>query len=99
MAFWTKREDTLTVLLPYMTDTFTQYPLHIYGGVIHAALTFVIPFAFINFIPVAFVIDKESDLLFSPNLVFAAPIIGFALMLFGRYVWNRGLRVYESAGT
>ena len=99
VAFWTKREDTLTVLLPYMTDTFTQYPLHIYGGAIHAALTFVIPFAFINFIPVALVIDKESDLLFSPSMVFTAPVIGIALMLLGRHVWNRGLRVYESAGT
>lgn len=99
IAFWTKREDTLTVLIPWMTDTYTRYPLHIYGGVIHAALTFVVPFAFINFIPAAFVLDRGDSLFFSPLIVFSAPVIGMLFMLAGRRLWTRGLRVYESAGT
>ncbi len=99
LAFWTKREDTLTVFLPWITNTFTQYPLHIYGTVVLAVLTFALPFAFMNFIPVAFVIDRGGDLLFTPYLVFAAPVIGLLLLGLGRVVWNRGLRVYESAGT
>ena len=32
--------------------------------------------------PVAFVIDKESGLLFAPSMVFAAPILGFALIFY-----------------
>lgn len=99
LAFWTKREDTLTVFIPWATDTFTQYPLHIYGGVVLATLTFVLPFAFVNFIPVAFVIDRGSDLLFNPALVFAAPLIGAVLLALGGLAWFRGLRVYESSGT
>ena len=99
LAFWTKREDTLTVLIPWAADTFTQYPLHIYGTVVLAALTFVIPFAFINFVPVAFVIDRGGDLLFHPSFVFAAPAIGVVLLALGGMAWYRGLRVYESAGT
>ena len=99
LAFWTKREDTLTVFLPWVTDTFTQYPLHIYGTVVLAVLTFALPFAFMNFIPVAFVIDRGGDLLFTPYLVFAAPAVALLLLGLGHLVWNRGLRVYESAGT
>ena len=99
LAFWTKREDTLTVFLPWVTNTFTQYPLHIYGTVVLAVLTFALPFAFMNFIPVAFVIDRGGDLLFTPYLVFAAPVIGLLLLGIGRVVWNRGLCIYESAGT
>ena len=98
IAFWTKREDTLTVLIPWMTDTYTRYPLHIYGGVVHAALTFVIPFAFINFIPAAFVLDRGGNLFFSPLIVFSAPVIGVLVMLAGAQVWRQGLRIYESAG-
>lgn len=99
LAFWTKREDTLTVLIPWMTDTYTRYPLHIYGGVIHAALTFVVPFAFISFIPAAFILDRGANLFFSPLIVFSAPVVGVLFMLAGRRLWRRGLRVYESAGT
>jgi len=99
LAFWTKREDTLTVFIPWTAEMFTQYPLHIYGTVVLAALTFAIPFAFINFIPVAFVIDRGGDLLFNPLFVFAAPAVGAVLLALGRMVWHRGLCIYESAGT
>ena len=99
LAFWTKREDTLTVFIPWAADTFTQYPLHIYGPVVLATLTFVIPFAFINFVPVAFVIDRGGDLLFNPLFVFISPAIGVFFLGLGGVAWYRGLRVYESAGT
>ena len=99
IAFWTKREDTLTVLLPWTANTFLQFPLHIYGIGVMAVLTFVIPFAFINFVPVAFVIDRGSDLLFPSWIVFGTPLFGVALILIGHWVWQRGLHAYESAGT
>ena len=99
LAFWTKREDSLTVLIPWASETFTQYPLHIYGTAVLAVLTFVLPFAFMNFVPVAFIIDRGDDLLFTPLLVFAAPAIGAVLLAAGTLAWFRGLRRYESAGT
>lgn len=99
VSFWTKRFSHPYALLSAIEDRFLDYPLKIFGPAVQLALTVGLPLAFINYVPASYLLDRTSDLLLTPLLVFAAPLAGGAAVAVAVAVWRRGLRVYESAGT
>ncbi len=82
----------------YQARNFIQYPLNIYPMAVQFILTFILPYAFINFYPVVNLLGKEE-------LAFGGPVLGWlmpavAVVLFGLsiWAWNRSLRHYNSSG-
>ena len=86
-------------LLTGMAHNFTDYPLTIYPRALQALLTFVLPLAFMSFYPVTVLLGLESLLPFPPATAYFAPLVGAGLFALGLWLWNAGLKRYQSTGT
>lgn len=93
MSFWFVKVDNLAELF-YSFYEAARFPISVYGGWLRAALTFVIPIAFITSIPASALLG-----LLNPNEI----LIGIALallLLFGtNRLWNFAIRSYASASS
>lgn len=94
LAFWVQRVDeltTFTVHAPYSAGTF---PLLIYPRWIQQLLTTLLPVAYVNYIPVRYLIGRggsASDLALPPAVALIALVLAYL-------VWRAGERRYQSTG-
>ena len=57
IAFWVKFAQSY-LYMAYQLSTFVKYPITIYPAWIRGVLTFIIPFAFTGYFPVAYILGK-----------------------------------------
>ena len=93
LAFWIKRSQSILFLF-YSTSEFAKYPLEIYHKAIRSTLTFIVPFALTAYIPAAYFLGRLSLL----EALLKMGGMATALTLLGVFVFNRGVRIYESVG-
>ncbi|MBQ3545841.1 MAG: ABC-2 family transporter protein [Lachnospiraceae bacterium] len=95
VAFWTKRSGHLTQIT-YNVSDFAKYPIDIYHPAIRFVMMYVVPFGLIITVPVTILL-KGGYNPFSVSLT----IISLAVVLncIGYFIWNMGLKRYESAGS
>jgi len=94
ISFWTKASGHITHML-YMVNDFSKYPVSIYNKGVQAVITYIIPFAFTAYYPASYFLTGENGLFCIGGTVIAGAVL-LALALF---IWRRGLRAYESAGS
>jgi len=100
LAFWFTRTEALSYLIFQFNYTLTQrYPIDIYFAPLPAILTFVLPYAFMNYYPGLVFLDKLERNPFASWVPFAGLGVGvvFALLAYG--IWRMGLRRYDSTGS
>lgn len=78
---------------------FIDYPITIFPKFIQIILTFILPFAFINFYPAAALFDKQLPQGFPDFIQYLGPIIGVLLFISSIVLWNWGLSKYKSSGS
>ena len=94
----------LTVGLPWLvwvdslTSTFGSYPLKVLPVAARSILTFVLPVAFIAYLPAAVITGRVAGSGVPGWLAFASPAAGLVLFAAARVLWNSALRRYESIG-
>jgi len=93
VSFW--HEDRMGLAPPiYNVIRFARYPLTIYGRWVQVFLVFILPFAWVAYIPATwFVGDSEVARWALLTPLVAVLTLGLSLM-----VWRAGLRRYESTG-
>jgi ABC-2 type transport system permease protein len=99
-AFWVIRIDTLRWVVMSLEQDFTRYPITIYSRAVSFVLTFIFPFAFMNYFPATFLLQKTDNALsLSPQVGLLTPVVG--LLWFGlAYVfWRYGLDHYQGTGS
>ena len=94
IAFWTKRSGNIIYMF-YMVNDFAKYPVTIYNNFVKAVITYIIPFAFTAFFPANYILTGENPL-FNIGMTF---VIALAIMVIGVFVWNKGIKANESAGS
>lgn len=94
ISFWTKTSGHVTHMI-YMTNEFSKYPVTIYNKIVQGLITYVIPFAFTAYYPAHFIMTGENPLFNIGGTVIA----GTLLFSIGLFVWGKGLKAYESAGS
>jgi ABC-2 type transport system permease protein len=100
IAFWFIRVDTLRWVVMSLEQDFTRYPISIYTRGVRFVLTFVLPFAFMNYFPATFFLQKaETGLHLSPIVGLLTPAIGFAWLGVAYAFWRVGLRHYQGTGS
>lgn len=97
--FWIIRGDKLLDLFYYETIPFIRYPITIYPLVLQGILTFVVPYAFINFFPVQYFLGKSDFSVFHPYFQYLTPLVGGIVFTLGVVLWNKGLKRYQSTGS
>ncbi|MBJ6363694.1 ABC transporter permease [Paenibacillus sp. GCM10012307] len=100
IAFWTKRNASMVGFTLSMLERGTMYPLGIYPYVLQVIFTFIIPIGFISFYPAAEFLGKGSESFQLPlNFALATPAVGLACFMLSQWIFRRGMRSYESAGS
>ncbi|WP_431896773.1 ABC transporter permease [Nonomuraea sp. bgisy101] len=84
----------LKVFVDDVFSKFGSYPMSVFGGVTQWLLTYVLPVAFVAYVPAGVVLGK----LVMP-LAYASPLLGVALFAVAYLIWTRQLRHYQSVGT
>ena len=94
ISFWTKASGHVMHML-YMVNDFSKYPVTIYNKAVQTVITYIIPFAFTAYFPASYFLSGENGLFCIGGTVVA----GSVLLTIALFVWNRGIRAYESAGS
>ncbi|WP_261301717.1 ABC transporter permease [Paenibacillus andongensis] len=98
-SFWVVENSSLKDVLFFQMKNFIRYPISIYPTFIQILLTFVLPYAFINFYPAQFFLNKNDFLLFHPLFQFMAPVVGIVLSVIAYALWLVGINNYKSTGS
>ncbi len=78
---------------------FGSYPLRLFGGGLAWFLTWIVPVAFVAYLPSAVLLDRSGGLSVSAAVAYAAPAAGFVWFAAAYAYWTRQLRNYQGAGS
>lgn len=93
LAFWIKSSGPFLQLAYEMAD-FAKYPTEIYAKGIRFLITWVIPFAFVAYLPARFFLKNDT----SAGVIGIECGIAVMFWCIAYAVFSRGTHVYESAG-
>lgn len=100
LAFWVKQSGPF-LQVAYEMSNFAKYPTEIYAKAIQFLITWVIPFAFVAYLPASYFLGVGGFFgMGSSN----AGIIGVECLIAALFwviayaVFNKGIQIYESAG-
>lgn len=96
-SFWTMKSGALIDLLFYDLRNMTNYPLALYPKALRIFLTFVLPWAFINYYPTLFITGRNVTA-YETVLGMIAPLVGVLWFLLAMVVFRIGLKRYTGAG-
>lgn len=96
-SFWTMKSGALVDILFYDLRGMTNYPLSLYPRAFRIVLTFVLPWAFINYYPTLIITGKDVTV-YETVLGLAAPLAGVLWFLLAMGVFRLGLKRYTGAG-
>lgn len=98
ISFWTLRSNQIAGTLYYDLMQFVEYPLSIYPPTIRMILTYIFPWAIINYYPSLIILDKVETI---EQLVIGllSPIIGLILFWSSTLFFNYGLKQYSGTGS
>ena len=99
LSFWFVKSGAFVDTFVYGIRRFIGYPISIYHGSIQLFLTFLVPYAFVNYYPSVLFLHKESDLIFSNVFMYCTPIVGVGLFILSICIWNLGMKQYNSSGS
>lgn len=100
ISFWFVRVDTLRWVVMSLEQDFTRYPISIYTRGVRVVLTFILPFAFMNFFPAVYFLHKATTgMQVDPRFGLLTPAIGLGWFLASYAFWQVGLRHYQGTGS
>jgi ABC-2 type transport system permease protein len=97
-TFWTVEGREAANAVTYGGGFLTQYPLPVYGEVVRS-MAFVVPLAFVNYVPAVAVLGKDDPLGVPPALHHAGPLVAAVLVAVATWTWRFAVRHYRSTGS
>ena len=94
LVFWSPTANRLQWFIEQSTE-FAQYPVSLYHQAVQLALSTVLPFAFISYFPLAWLLGKPDRV---DWLAWISPGIGILFALLISRFWHAGLARYQSSG-
>ncbi|MBR6072201.1 MAG: ABC-2 family transporter protein [Acholeplasmatales bacterium] len=73
------------------------YPISIFKSFIQYFIIFIVPFAFVNYFPAEFLMNKVDNV-YPEFVYYLAPFVGIAMYALAYIFWRIGLKHYKSAG-
>jgi ABC-2 type transport system permease protein len=83
----------------YGGQTLLQYPPTVFGKELVRGVTFVLPLAFVNWLPAAYVLGRPYPLELPTWTAFAPPLVAVGCCALAGVAWRAGLRSYRSTGS
>lgn len=95
LSFWLKERASLTEPF-YALSEFSRYPTTVFNPWLQTVLTWIIPYAFVAFIPITPLLRPSAA---AWKLAIVSPCVTAGLLVLGYVIWILGLRRYESSGS
>ncbi|MFC8371465.1 MULTISPECIES: ABC transporter permease [unclassified Streptomyces] len=83
----------------YGGTTLLQYPPSVFGKDLVRGVTFMLPLAFVNWVPAAYVLDRPYPIGLPGWAAFASPLVAVGCCALAGLAWRTGLRSYRSTGS
>jgi ABC-2 type transport system permease protein len=83
-------DDTVSLL--------SSYPHRVFGAAAQRVLTYVLPIAFVAYLPASTLLGRTGELAVPPVLGYAGPLVGAGLVALAYAVWSRQLQHYQGVG-
>ena len=99
IVFWTVDSQEVASAFTYGGNVATEYPLDVLGAWMRRVATFVVPLAFVAYLPAARMLDHPNPLGMPSIVAWAAPAIAVVAALGARTVWDFAIRHYRSTGS
>ena len=102
VAFWTMQDIALRQVTWILNENFILYPLQMYGAFLRFVLTFLVPFAFINYYPAGIFLAAAPGSLplgLRPGVGYLAPAVAAVCVALSVVLWNWACRRYASTGS
>ena len=97
-SFWTKSANDFGQFTQEIFDKTTMYPLSMYPESLQLILTFLIPIGWVSFYPTSELLGIEHSFSTGNMGVWITLGVGIITMLITGFVFQTGLKQYESAG-
>lgn len=83
----------------YGGNTLLQYPPTIFAKDLVRGVTFVVPLAFVNWLPALYVLGRDYPLALPEWVAFLPPVVAAVCWVLAGTAWRAGLRSYRSTGS
>ncbi|KUF17429.1 transporter [Streptomyces silvensis] len=83
----------------YGGNTLLQYPPTVFGKDMVRGATFLVPIAFVNWLPGLYVLGRPYPLALPTWAAFTPPLVAVACCALAGLAWRAGLRSYRSTGS
>lgn len=97
-SFWTIQSGSISTV-DWVFQTITRYPLTIFHKTLQIGLTFIIPYAFINFFPAQILISGGEFLELAGYVKYLSLPVGIVFFAILYLIWNFALKRYGSSGS
>ncbi|MCC9741274.1 ABC transporter permease [Streptomyces sp. MNU89] len=97
--FWAQDAAEVQNSFTYGGTTMLQYPPTVFARDLVAGTVFVVPLAFVNWLPVLFVLGRDDPLGLPGWVDFLSPLVAVVCWVPAGLVWRAGLGSYRSAGS
>ncbi|MFF3556468.1 ABC transporter permease [Streptomyces tsukubensis] len=97
--FWAQDAAEVQNSFTYGGVTMLQYPPTVFAQDLVRGVTFVVPLAFVNWLPGLYVLGRPYPLDVPQWLAFAPPFVAAAACALAGLAWRAGLRTYRSTGS
>ncbi|MFF5971745.1 ABC transporter permease [Streptomyces sp. NPDC012769] len=97
--FWMLDAAEVTSSFTYGGNTLLQYPPTIFAQDLVRGVVFVVPLAFVNWLPALYVLGRPAPAGVPGWTAFASPLVAAACCAVAGWAWRAGLRSYRSTGS
>jgi ABC-2 type transport system permease protein len=97
--FWAQDAAEVTSSFTYGGNTLLQYPPTIFAQELVRGVVYVVPLAFVNWLPALYVLGRPAPAGAPSWLAFASPLVALVCCALAGLAWRAGLRSYRSTGS
>lgn len=97
--FWAQDAAEVQNSFTYGGATMLEYPPTVFAKDLVRGVTFVIPLAFVNWLPVLRMLGRDDPLRLPGWVDFAGPAVAVVCCALAGLAWRAGLRAYRSTGS
>jgi ABC-2 type transport system permease protein len=97
--FWAQDAAQVQDSFTYGGNVMLRFPPTVYTAELVRGMTFVLPLAFVNWVPALRLLDRDDPLGMPGWVDFLSPVVAAVLCLVAAALWRVGLRGYRSTGS